>query len=140
MRGKNTAVCLAAGLAAFFGAACTSGRIAQTSPAKMVSFKADLQPILNENCVACHQEGSAEEGLILEDGKAHAHLVRAASHESKLALVAPGAPEASYLLLKLEGSHIRAGGSGARMPLGDPLDAKQVAMFRSWIAAGAANN
>jgi mono/diheme cytochrome c family protein len=130
---------------AAIGAACTSNTVAAVPAAdggtgRAISFKTDLQPILDENCVACHQSGSAEQGLVLEDSKAHADLVRVPSHEAKLALVTPGAPEASYLLRKLEGSHIEAGGSGARMPLGDPLDPKQVMMFRKWIAAGAENN
>ena len=108
--------------------------------ARAISFKADLQPILDENCVACHQSGSAEQGLVLEDGKAHQDIVRVRSHQAKLSLVTPGTPDASYLLRKLEGSHVKAGGSGARMPLGDPLGPKQIMMFRTWIADGAKNN
>jgi len=53
-------------------------------------------------------------------------------------LVAPGDPEASYLIHKLEG---RAGIAGDRMPQGGPfLSSADIAVIRSWIQAGAPNN
>jgi hypothetical protein len=41
-------------------------------------------------------------------------------------------------MLKLEGRHLDAGGSGQRMPLGQmPFDAATLQKVRSWIEAGA---
>jgi hypothetical protein len=51
--------------------------------------------------------------------------------------VAPGRPDDSYLVHKIEG---RAA-VGARMPLGGPfLDDATIAVIRDWIARGAPNN
>jgi hypothetical protein len=48
--------------------------------------------------------------------------------------VAPGNPDASYLIQKLEG-HAAV---GARMPFGGPyLDTATIAVIRQWITAGA---
>jgi hypothetical protein len=47
----------------------------------------------------------------------------------------------SYLLLKLEGRHLDAGGTDARMPLGAAaLDETTVEKIRAWIASGAQDN
>jgi len=52
--------------------------------------------------------------------------------------VKPGDPDASYVVLKLEGAPSI---SGARMPFGGPyLSAAQIAEVESWISAGAPNN
>jgi hypothetical protein len=52
--------------------------------------------------------------------------------------VAPGNPDASYLVRKLEGA---PGITGQRMPFGGPfLDAAAIQQVRAWIAAGAPNN
>jgi mono/diheme cytochrome c family protein len=52
--------------------------------------------------------------------------------------VKPGDPDASYIVLKLEGA---ASISGARMPFGGPyLSAAQIAQVESWISAGALDN
>ena len=52
--------------------------------------------------------------------------------------MAPGDPDASYLIHKLEG---RAGITGDRMPQGGPfLSSADIAVIRSWIQAGAQNN
>ena len=52
--------------------------------------------------------------------------------------VKPGDPDASYVVLKLEGA---ASISGVRMPFGGPyLSAAQIAQVESWITAGALDN
>lgn len=110
-----------------------------------VSFRQDLQPILTGRCVACHVTGAENAGLNLARSVARRNLVGAASTESPLMRVAPGDPEASYLLHKLRGTQGSVGGSGALMPLADspkaqPLDAQQIDLFRRWILEGAADN
>lgn len=109
-----------------------------------VAFATQLQPLFDARCVVCHQYGAAQAGLSLEEGDAHGNLVGVKSTGSKLLRVAPGAPDQSYLLYKLRGTHASVGGTGARMPLPDngaaPLSADEEAMIETWIAQGAPNN
>lgn len=103
-----------------------------------VTLARDIQPIFDSYCVYCHMTGAAQGGLSLEPGASYSNLVNAASSESPLLRVEPGAPERSYLLHKLEGTHLRVGGKGERMPLGGgPLPANEIALIRQWIAQGA---
>lgn len=77
----------------------------------------------------------------LHPGAAHASLVGVPSTESALKRVEPGAPEKSYLMHKLDGTHLDAGGAGEQMPFGAPaLDAAVRDRFRAWIAEGARDN
>ena len=75
------------------------------------------------------------------DGSADAvyhALVDAPSTGSLLRRVAPGAPEGSFLYMKLAEE---TPPSGARMPeAAAPLDACEIEAVKSWIAAGAARN
>jgi len=55
--------------------------------------------------------------------------------------IKPDFPEASYLLRKLQGTHLDAGGSGVRMPFGQPpLSDNILNMISQWISEGAADN
>jgi len=87
-------------------------------------------------CAACHAGGSAPQGLRLDAGNAYAMTVGVSSAEvSSLKRIAPGDPDNSYLVQKIEG-HAAV---GARMPFGGPyLDDATIAVIRQWIAAGAA--
>jgi hypothetical protein len=106
-----------------------------------VSFKRDLVPVLRTQCATCHLTGQEAGNMKLHPGAAHASLVGVQSIESPLLRVKPGAPDDSYLMHKLEGTHLDAGGSGDRMPFGQPpLDEATRTRIRSWIAAGAENN
>ncbi len=124
----------AANLAAEFHAA------EATESGTQVSFKRQIQPIFDANCVICHQNASAQEGLVLEDGKAYAYIVGKPSHEANMLLVSPRSAESSYLLRKIDGTHIAAHGRGERMPLGEQLDPNDIITVRNWIEAGAENN
>jgi mono/diheme cytochrome c family protein len=104
------------------------------------SFSGKIQPIFDANCVACHQTAGASGGLNLEQGLAYRSIVARKSGTSALAYVAPGMPQASYLLRKLEGTHAQAGGSGEQMPPTGPLDRASIALIQSWIERGANNN
>jgi hypothetical protein len=94
--------------------------------------------VLTPRCTVCHAGAAAPTGLRLDEGSSYGLLVGVASRESSGTLrVAPGRPDDSYLIHKLEG---RAA-VGARMPLGGPfLDDATVAVIREWIARGAQNN
>ncbi|HET6719675.1 MAG TPA: Ig-like domain-containing protein [Rhodocyclaceae bacterium] len=83
----------------------------------------------------CHAGGTAPLGLRLDRGFSYASLVGPASVERPdLRRVAPGAPDDSYLIDKIEG----VATVGGRMPLNQPqLSAELRAAVRDWILAGA---
>jgi hypothetical protein len=106
-----------------------------------VSFSRDLVPVLKSSCATCHLTGSEAGNLALHPGAAYKNLVNVPSIESKWLRVKPGAPDESYLLMKIDGTHLDAGGSGGRMPYNmEPLDAAIRQHFRDWVAAGAPEN
>lgn len=124
---------------------CSSGggsnSTAATTAASGVSFSKDIQPIFNSNCVVCHQ-GTGQAGLPLEPNLSYSKLVGVPSTQSGTELrVKAGAPDQSYLLAKVNGTQVAAGGSGALMPYGAvPLSAANISLIQQWIAAGAPNN
>jgi hypothetical protein len=55
--------------------------------------------------------------------------------------VKAGAPDQSYILAKLNGTQVAAGGSGAQMPYNQPpLSSAQISLIQQWISEGAPNN
>lgn len=105
-----------------------------------VSFEADIQPIWNNYCVFCHMTGAEGAGLNLEPGLAYADLVGVPSVQSSLKRVEPGDPARSYLVHKLEGTHLEVGGQGAPMPLrAARLGDEELQLIRRWIEEGARN-
>ncbi len=123
---------------------CSSGggsSTTATTAASGISFSKDIQPIFNSSCVVCHQ-GAGQAGLTLEPNLSYSKLVGVPSTESATELrVKAGAPDVSYLLAKVNGAQIAAGGSGAQMPYGSvPLSAAKISLIQQWIAAGAPNN
>ena len=87
-------------------------------------------------CTACHAGAAAPLGFRLDEASAFAMLVNTPSVEvPSLERVAPGQPDTSYLIQKLEG-HAAVGG---QMPLGqNPLPQATIDVIRQWIANGAA--
>jgi len=89
-------------------------------------------------CISHHGVSALDEGLDLRFPQSYDNLVNVPSRQSTLMLVAPGNPEGSYLLHKLDG---RPGIADDRMPPGGPvLNQELLDLVRSWIAAGASNN
>jgi hypothetical protein len=87
---------------------------------------------------ACHVGDNAPAlGLDLTAGRARASLVGVASVENPSELrVSPGAPDASWLLCKLDPSCTSR--TGALMPAGGtPLAASDLQVIQSWISDGA---
>jgi hypothetical protein len=114
---------------------------AAPAAAATVSFSRDLVPVLKASCASCHLTGDEAGNLALHPGAAYRSLVGVPSIESEWLRVKPGVPDESYLLMKIDGTHLDAGGSGARMPFNMPaLDAATRERFRQWIAAGAPEN
>lgn len=116
-----------------------------------VSF-AQVQAIFTRTCItmACHGS-SGSGGMRLRNAvESHAALVgRPSDQVPSVQIVAPGDPDNSYLVMKLEGSmrrrlptecRVTAGRNpcGAQMPqLAAPLTQEELTLIRSWIAAGA---
>lgn len=114
---------------------------ATAAAAETVSFKRDIVPVLKTRCATCHMTGKEAGNIALHPGAAYANLVGVKSTETNHLRVKSGAPAASYLMMKLDGTHLDAGGKGTRMPLGAPqLDAATRQRIRTWIAEGAKNN
>jgi hypothetical protein len=89
----------------------------------------------------CHAASTGgQEGLILEPGVSYGLLVgHSATENSTLNRVEPGAPERSYLILKLRGDPSI---TGERMPRDGPpyLTNAQIEGIAAWIRAGAPND
>ena len=89
----------------------------------------------------CHAGSTGgQEGLILDAGMSYSLLVNhPATENNTLDRVEPGAPERSYLILKLRGDPSI---SGDRMPQDGPpyLSNEQIDAIAAWIRAGAPNN
>lgn len=143
---------LSLGLAAavFIGTtACDEALSSLTGPTK------DLQPTLSSiqrdifdqsdssgrlPCVQCHTGRNPFAPGNLTSGASYATLVGVASVERPgLQRVAPGDPENSYLIHKLEG---RPSIAGLRMPRGTGpyLTDGQILVIRRWIELGAKND
>ena len=100
---------------------------------------ADLQSIQDHVftpiCAQCHTGAAAPLGFRLDQDASYAMLVNTPSSEvPSLRRVAPGDPDNSYIIEKLEG---RAA-VGGQMPLGQPpLPQATIDVIRQWIANGA---
>jgi hypothetical protein len=93
-------------------------------------------------CTQCHTNvgRTPAAGLNLVEGAAYSALVgRPSTQIPSVSLVAPGDPDNSYLVKKLDGAQ---GIVGLRMPrnTGPFLTPGQMAVIRRWIEQGAANN
>ena len=133
-----SAIVLVAATLVVAATTATAQEAGEAGEAAPVRFEQDIQPFFNQQCYACHLRGAEPGGLALEPGIAYEELVGVESTQSDLLRVAPGEPEASYLVHKLRGTHLEVGGEGARMPQGgvgvteDILDT-----IVRWIEAGA---
>ncbi|MEO5822451.1 MAG: hypothetical protein ABIT71_18235 [Vicinamibacteraceae bacterium] len=98
--------------------------------------------IFSQGCTTCHTNVGRNPagGVNLTEGNAFAALVGTPSVAKAGAIrVAPGDPENSYLIHKLEG---RPGIVGVRMPRNGPpfLTDGQILVIKRWIELGAPNN
>jgi len=108
-------------------------------PPLTADFQSIQDNVFTPICVRCHSGAGAPQGLELDAAHSYALLVGVPSNEqSGLLRVKPGAPDSSYLVLKLEGA---AGIVGAQMPFGAPaLPQSTIDVIRQWISDGAANS
>jgi hypothetical protein len=107
----------------------------------VVSFRRDVAPVLQTSCAMCHQNAGPMAGLSLEAAEAYGMLVNVQSSERPMMRVQPRQPAQSYLIRKLEGDHVAAGGKGLAMPIGQaPLTKQELEQVRLWITQGAPDN
>ncbi len=103
------------------------GRRRQAEPARTVEYARDIQPVLAARCYGCHGPKRHKAGLRLDSPR----WIRKGGDGG--AVIVPGASANSILIARVSGAD-----GESRMPLrGEPLDAKQIALLRAWIDAGA---
>ena len=113
----------------------TDTRIIQGNP----SFASTIQEIFTRrSCTSSSCHGAAQmAGLDLRASASYGELVEVRAESEPFPRVAPGDPDGSYLVMKLEGRQ----SVGDRMPqTGAPLDSIDLANIRNWISQGAPNN
>lgn len=101
---------------------------------EQVSYKLDVQPIIQSRCTSCHQpggEGYQASGL---DLTSYQGLMKGTKHG---AIVVPGDPLTSNLMVLVEGrAH-----PNVRMPHNQrPLLKQQTEILRLWVKQGAKDN
>ena len=104
-----------------------------------LSHATDIQPIWDESCTSgCHPGNDSM--LSLESDYAWKTMVVIPSVEVPLMdRVEPGEPDQSYLVHKVEDTHLDVGGMGFAMPnFSDLLSEEEIQLIRDWIEQGAA--
>ncbi|WP_394830633.1 hypothetical protein LVJ94_29415 [Pendulispora rubella] len=114
------------------------------------SFKETVHPILAQSCslTACHGSKESNLGIYIPSSPndVHAALLTASPTARGAQFVVPGNPDASYLMMKIDGTQAQlaatcSGTCGAQMPLDLPaLSDTERASIRAWILAGAKND
>jgi len=117
-----------------------SGPITLSPPPQPVDFTTQVLPILTSTCTdaQCHDSVQPQESLDLTAAKAYGSLVGVASKQCpSTKRVQSGDPNASYIMIKLQGS----GGScfiGTKMPKPpNTITPTQIQQIRDWIFNGA---
>ncbi len=135
-----------AGLVVLTGVACAgdgTGLEEFMPGGDQVTLSDDVQPIFTTNCAlsGCHTGTNPQQGMNLSAGQTFANVVNVQSMElSTMNRVTPGQPGSSYLVHKVQGTHLDLDppGSGDRMPLNrSPLTQMDIDLIRAWIEAGA---
>jgi Bacterial Ig-like domain len=111
-----------------------------SSPPFGANFSEIQAELFTPTCAAsgCHTGAAAPQGLRLDEANSYGLLVGVASMEvPSLLRVAPGDPDNSYLIHKLEGT----ASVGDQMPLdGTPLPQASIDVIRQWIIEGAVDD
>lgn len=99
------------------------------------TFASIQELVFTPICTACHIGATAPHGLRLDAENSYGLLVGIPSAQvPSLLRVAPGDPDSSYLIQKLEGT----AAVGVRMPAnGSPLPQATIDVIRQWILDGA---
>ncbi len=130
------------------GAATATARAGALIEVRL-SYAADVQPIWKRECTGCHEKPQLEKGLELvgpTPDQTRRRLVNIFAAEpafdsAAALLIRPYRPDASYLIHKLDGTHLGPPvlGSGERMPNDGPpyLPADDLKTIRDWVLQGA---
>ena len=113
--------CLLISFAALATIAISSARAVQTKP----GYVKQIEPLLLEKCVACHNHTTRKGELNLESYEA------LMAGGKRGAAIVPGKSAESLLVKMVEGT------IKPRMPLGDELNAEEINLLKTWIDAGA---
>jgi len=94
-----------------------------------VSFNKDIKPILQANCLGCHQPAKAKGGLVMTD-----FARMCAGGDSGDASIVPNDPGKSEMIARVKGLP-----DHAIMPPGEAkkLDEKEITLLERWIKEGA---
>ncbi len=106
--------------------AVTPAPTATSGGGATTSYRLDIQPILDRECVACH---GGQGGLSLET---YDNLM---AGTPRGAVVVPGDPQTSELARRIRGE-----GQLRMPPSGPPLSPAEISVIATWIAEGAPNN
>ena len=125
-----------------FTATDALGKVDSTPATRVVTVIAAVtltqlqNEVFTDVCSGCHPPNA---GMDLREGHTFASIVNVnSSGRPALKRVAPGDPDNSYLIRKLNGGPDI---SGSRMPEGGPfLAPAQIQRIKDWILAGAQNN
>lgn len=103
---------------------------------KKLSFNDTIQPILSENCYACHgpDPGGRKAGLRLDRGE-FAFAPHQDAHEKYEPAIIPGNPDKSPLVHRIETKNVKD-----RMPPPEAhktLKPEQIALLKEWVKQGA---
>jgi len=102
------------------------------APAPKLTFNESIEPILSENCYACHgpDPGGRKAGLRLDRGE-----FAFAPHEKSGPAIIPGQPDKSPLIERIQSQDLKQ-----MMPPAEAhksLSSGQIALLRRWIQEGA---
>ncbi len=98
-------------------------------PESNISYNKHIQPVFNVRCATsgCHDDQTKSAGLSLTSYQ---------NTTSSYVFVYPGNPDASLLVLSIEGKSTYPMPPPGRLP----LTQKQIKAIRTWVAEGAKNN
>lgn len=115
--------------------AAASVLIAACSSEVPTSFSQEVKPILDQNCLSCHQQGGAGYEASGFSMTSYENVMKGTSNGP---MVIGGDVEGSNLLVLMEG---RADPS-ISMPHGslDPIAQKDIDTIKNWVRQGAKNN
>lgn len=108
-------------------------------PDPSATFSRVQAEVFTPSCAVagCHGGSSPQLGLDLSAGRSYAAIVNVRSVETSRLRIAPGDPDASYLVSKVKGD---ATITGSRMPLGGALTPAEIALIVDWVRRGAPND
>ena len=107
--------------------ACDNDKFPEPPVKQNVSFKLDIQPIFNQECVSCHNP--SEVAPDLREGYAYESLMNLPAGS-----IVKGDADGSELMQMLNG------GGDNPMPRGATMAPAKIALIAQWIKEGALNN